>query len=935
MKKLFLLILVGAMGLQVFGQGPLPIDPKTVKGTLPNGLTYYIRANAEPKGQAEFFIAQKVGSMQELENQRGLAHFLEHMAFNGTKNFPGKALFTFTEGIGVKFGYNLNAGTSWDETVYNISAVPVSRKGIVDSCLLVLHDWSNALTLLDKDINEERGVIREEMRTRDDADMRMLEKMLTLIFPNNRYSERFVIGTKEVIENFKPQELRDYYHRWYRPDHQAIIIIGDIDPVYVESKIKTMFSDIAKPSTPSELVAVPIADNATPIVGFITDPEATNSTISINYKQEALPKELKLSAQSLVLNYVKGVIGEMLNSRFEEIGQTATPPFMYAYSYYAPLIIAKTADAFTTTAMFKEGGVQAAYESIITELARVKQHGFTAGEYDRARAEFLSNYEKSYNERDKRKSGDFAQECVRNFIDDEIMPGIETEYTLINQMAPMLTVEQINQMAQGLISEENLIIYGTGPAKEGLTYPSNEELLATYNKVFNQTYEAYKEEVSNEPLIAKLPKPGKIKKTSTDKTFGATVYTLSNGIKVVVKPTDFKSDEIQFTSTSLGGTSLYGDADILNLKVLNSVATIGGVGNFSQVNLTKALSGKRASVNANISLKDEGLSGSCSPKDLETMMQLIYLYATSPRADEEAYASWTTRQKAFLESMDANPMSAFSDTLTVQMYGQNQRARSLKLNDLAKIDYKRIIEIYKERFQNMNDFIFTFVGNIDEATFKPLMEQYIATLPSAKGSETFKDVKMYTLTGERLSHFDKEMQSAKATACAVYTGKVDYTPANVLKMDILKQVLDIVYTEEIREKEGGTYGVGVQLGVDDYPYGNNYKLLIFFDTESKMAEKLLSIVYREFKDLSVEGPRAQDLDKIKAFLLKDIQEKTRDNESWMHAIDQQYTYNHNLFLGKEALVNSITAEDIKEMAKLILSQTNRSEIIMKGFTATK
>ncbi|MEG2336259.1 MAG: pitrilysin family protein, partial [Bacteroidales bacterium] len=307
MKKLFLLILVGAMGLQVFGQGPLPIDPKTVKGTLPNGLTYYIRANAEPKGQAEFFIAQKVGSMQELENQRGLAHFLEHMAFNGTKNFPGKALFTFTEGIGVKFGYNLNAGTSWDETVYNISAVPVSRKGIVDSCLLVLHDWSNALTLLDKDINEERGVIREEMRTRDDADMRMLEKMLTLIFPNNRYSERFVIGTKEVIENFKPQELRDYYHRWYRPDHQAIIIIGDIDPVYVESKIKTMFSDIAKPSTPSELVAVPIADNATPIVGFITDPEATNSTISINYKQEALPKELKLSAQSLVLNYVKGV----------------------------------------------------------------------------------------------------------------------------------------------------------------------------------------------------------------------------------------------------------------------------------------------------------------------------------------------------------------------------------------------------------------------------------------------------------------------------------------------------------------------------------------------------------------------------------------------------------------------------------------------------
>lgn len=929
MKKIFLLILVSVFSLQVFAQGPLPLDPKMVKGTLPNGLTYYIRANAEPKGQAEFFIAQKVGSMQELDNQRGLAHFLEHMAFNGTKNFPGKSLFTFTEGIGVKFGYNLNAYTSWDETVYNISSVPVSREGIIDSCLLVLHDWSNALSLTDKDINEERGVIREEMRTRDDADMRTIEKLLPVVFPQNRYADRWVIGTSQVIENFKPQELRDYYHRWYRPDHQAIIIVGDIDPVAVEAKIKKMFSDIPAPTVPSELQLTMVEGNTEPIVGFVTDPEATNTSISINYKQEVLPKEIKLSAQSFILSYVKSMISTMLNNRFEEIGQSAKPPFTYAYSYYAPFVIAKTMDAFTTTAMSKEGGLMPAYETIIAELARVKQHGFTAGEYDRARAEYISMYEKYYNERDKNQSNQYAREYVRNFVDDEAVPGIETEYALVNQIAPMLTVEQINQMAQGLITEENLVIFGSGPEKAGLTYPSAEELLATYNKVFNQTYEAYKDSVSNDPLIAQLPKPGKVTKVTTDKLFDAKVYTLSNGIKVIVKPTDFKSDEIIFTSTSFGGTSLYPDADILNLKVINGVATVGGLGNFSQVNLTKALSGKRVSVKSQIGVQEEGIAGTCSPKDLETMMQLIYLTATSPRLDEDAFASWMTRQKAQLESMSANPMATFSDTLTAQMYGNHPRAMRLQLDDLEKINYKRSMEIYKERFQNMNDFVFTFVGNIDEATFKPLMEQYIATLPTGKGKETFKDTKMYTLTGERKSHFDREMQTAKATACAIYTGKVDYTPANVLKMDILKQILDIVYTEEIREKEGGTYGVGVQLSTSDYPYGS-YKLLIFFDTENSVAAKLLSIVYREFDDMTKEGPRAEDLEKVKAYMLKDIQEKQRDNSTWVNAIDQQYAYNRNFFIGKEELIKSITADDIKEMAKLILSQQNRSEIIMNG-----
>ncbi len=935
MKKFLLSLLVIVLITPAMAQmGPLPIDAKVRKGTLSNGLTYYIRQNAEPKGQAEFFIAQKVGSVQEEENQRGLAHFLEHMAFNGTEHFPDKDLFKFTEGIGVKFGYNLNAYTSFDETVYNISAVPVSRNGIIDSCLLVLLDWANGLSLLDKDIEEERGVIREEMRTTTSASMRIFNKILPEMYPESRYGHRLPIGTEQVVMGFKPDELRDYYEKWYRPDHQAIIVVGDIDPDYIETKIKELFDAIPTPSAPSELVTISVGHNEKPIVAIGTDPEMTSTRISINYKYDPLPKEVKLSAQSLVMTYIQSAIASMLNTRFSEIAQKANAPFLQAGSDFDIFFASKSMDAFSVTAISKEGGMVDAFKAIIAEIGRVQQHGFTASEYERVKAEFLSELERQYKERDKRQSTSYAREYVRNFEDNEPIPGIEYEYTFINQFVPMISVDQINQVVNQFIHENDMVIYAMAPEKAGLSYPSKDEITNIYNTAIAEKQEPYQDEVSDEPLIAQLPKAGKVVKTTDLKLFEAKEFTLSNNVKVIIKPTDFKDDEIRFTATSFGGNSLMDNKDVITIKVLNEIVTIGGVGNFSKVNLTKALSGKQVSVGSNVSTPTESLGGNCSPKDLETMMQLIYLYATAPRFDQEAFDSWIERMRAQLENMAANPMKAFSDTLAARMFGNQPRTNPLTLADLSKIDYKRAIELYNDRFKDMSDFTFTFVGNIDEKTFVPLMEQYLGALPNLNRKETYKDVKVNPLTGERKAHFNKEMQTVKATVATVYTGTMDYTPENVLKHSIFKQILDLVFTEEIREKEGGTYGVATQDQFERYPTGN-YTLLIFFDTDPNLTEKLLSIVYRELDKIAKEGPRQVDFDKIMTFMQKDIEEKRRDNGAWLSAINEFAMYNVDSFTKKEEALNKIKPSDIQALAKAILAQKNRAEIVMKGVEAAK
>ncbi len=929
----FLLAFVFSFQLLAQAPQPLPIDPKVRYGKLDNGLTYYLRANAEPKNQADFYIAQKVGSILEDDNQSGLAHFLEHMAFNGTENFPDKNMLNYLESIGVKFGYNVNAYTSFDETVYNISNVPLVREGIIDSCILILHDWSSFISCKDEEIEKERSVIHEEWRTGQGAALRMYNVILPEIFPGNRYGKRLPIGDINIVDTFAPETLRAYYHKWYRPDLQGIVIVGDIDVDVIEQKIKKTFADIPAPVNPAFRSIYKVDNNETPLVSIASDPEATNINIQVMYKHDDLEDALKPTAVAIAMNYMRSVTISMLNQRFYEITQKANPPFVSAGAGDGDFAVAKTKKAFYVTANARENEIEKTMTAIVKETQRMHQFGFTAGEYDRARSNYLRAAETQYNEREKQRNNHYVDEYVDHFLDGGSISGIETEYALIQQIAPSISLEMLNQYAQQLVTDNNVVIVITGPKKDGLAYPSQEEVLAMYNKAKAEKVEAYEDKVSNEPLIAQKPKAGTVKKETNNTTLGVTEWTLSNGAKVVIKKTDFKDDQILFNAFSPGGTSLVPDKEIINILALNQVMTLGGVGAFSVTDLQKVLAGKRVSISPSIGNLSERMSGSCSPKDLETMLQLNYLFFTAPRMDQDAFESWKSRMKSALQNQDANPMTAFSDSMSRTLYGNNPRVKRLKADMIDQVSYQAIMDIYKDRFKDAGDFVFTFVGNIDPMTVRPLIEQYIASLPKVKRKETYKDTKVEIRKGQINNVFEKEMETPKATVYTTFSGKIPYTMENIIKMNFLKQILDLVYTETVREQEGGTYGVGVETGLSFFPEGR-FQLLIGFDTDPAKQEKLLGIVRSELKNVAEKGPKAEDLNKVKEYTLKSYTERLRENGYWQSVLSTYYFEGMNPVAGYTDIVNGITTDNVKNFANELLKQNNEITVIMIG-TAKK
>lgn len=900
---------------------PQPIDPAVRHGVLENGLTYYIRHNKLPENRADFYIAQKVGSMLEEDSQAGLAHFLEHMAFNGTTNFPKKEMLNFLENNGVKFGVNVNAYTSFDETVYYLSDVPVMREGMLDSSLLILHDWANEIALEGEEIESERGVIREEWRTRGGAQSRLWEKMLPVMFKDSKYANRLPIGSIDVINNFDHQEIRDYYEKWYRPDLQGIIIVGDIDADKVEEKVKTLFSKIELDPNAAERIYFPVPDNEETIVSIATDKEATNTSLMVFYKHEPIPDEIKLSQAGFVLNYIKSVASTMINDRFQEITQKPNSPFLGAYAYDGNFFVAKTKDAWTVAGASADDKVKDALASMIRETERMKRFGFTESEYERARENLLKTYENAYNNKDKQLNSSYSKEYVSSFTNNEPFPGIDYEYNMIKMVAPNIPVEAINQTVAQLIQDENMVISISGPEKESLEYPSVDEILNLVESTKAEELEAYAEEVSDEPLISTPPAQGEIVNSETNDELGATVWTLSNGMKVVLKETDFKDDQIMMTASSVGGTSQYAVQDPTNSKIMSSVMTLGGVGNFSNINLRKVLAGKTATASPTVSMTTQGFSGSSSIKDFETMLQLVYLYFEAPRQDKDAFDSFIERMESQLKNAEAEPMVAFSDAAIKAIYGDNPIVSRFKLEDLKKVDYDKIMTMYKQLFFNPGSFVFTFVGNIDQEAIKPAVLTYLASLPGEATQGEFVHVPMDLKTGKSRNVFEKEMENPKASVFNVFSGEMERTLKNTITMSVFNQILDIVYTEKVREDEGGTYGVSSNGSISRYPE-NQTILQIVYDTDPAKMEHLNTIIHKELKDLAVNGPREADFKKVKEFMNKKYSENVKQNGYWLGTLNTYYFYGENNYSDYLSTLNSITLDDVKEFVKELLTQEN-------------
>lgn len=934
MKQLFkhtflvLALLCSTLIVKAQQMPPIPVDPNVRIGKLENGMTYYIRHNALPEKRADFYIAQKVGSILEEDNQRGLAHFLEHMCFNGTKNYPGDALKQYLEKIGVKFGENLNAYTSVDETVYNISNVPVTRDGIIDSCLLILHDWADDLLLDPKEIDSERGVIHEEWRTRTGAMMRMYEKVFPEIYQGSKYAYRLPIGTMEVVDNFPYQALRDYYEKWYRPDQQGIVIVGDIDVNKVEAKIKEMFSPIKMPANAAEREYFPVPDNKEPVIAIATDKEQPNVVIMVSNKHDVVPNEQKGSMEYLLIDYAKSIIGQMLDTRYNELIHSPNPPFIYAGADDDDFMVSKTKDAFSSFAVSNENGIDNALATIIRETERIRRFGFTDSEYARAKADYLRNLESDYNERDKEKNETYVKEYVRNFIDNEPIPGIENKYAIMNQIVPNIPVAMINQVVPEMITDSNLVVAIFGPEKEGLKYPSKEELLNVINRTKAENITAYEDKVSDQPLLANKPKTGKVVKTK-EGPLGTTLLTLSNGVKVYIKKTDFKADDIQMKALSLGGNSLFPDSEAINMKAMNDVMELGGLGEFSAVELEKVLAGKKAEVSAAVNTISETLNGSCSPKDLETMLQLVYLEFTAPRMDTDAFKSYQTRTKAALLNQEADPMVSFVDSIQKGVYAGNPRAIRLKSEMIDQIDYAKIMDMYKDRYKDASDFMFVLVGNIDAKEASPLIAQYLGALPSVDRKETFKDVKMYLREGLYKNEFTKELQTPKASVFTIYSGKFPYNLKNSVTLNIFAQVMDLIYTANIREKEGGTYGVGIFGEMQKYPR-EEALLQVVFDTDPAKKDKMIEIAFNELIKFTQKGPSETDLAKVKEFMLKKYKEDSKENDYWAKIINDYLLYGVDMNTDYEKIVNSITAKDVQDFAKKMIDQNNRIEVIMSS-----
>jgi len=916
----------GMLSAQNDMNAELPMDPNVRTGKLDNGLTYYVRHNEEPKDRASFYIVQNVGAILENDSQNGLAHFLEHMAFNGTKHFPGKGVLNYLEKYGIAFGRNINAYTSTDETVYNLSNVPTTNENLLDSTLLVLHDWSNYLSLEGEEIDSERGVIHEEWRTRRSGGMRVYLEKNKLIYQGSKYAKRDVIGDLDVIDNFDHQIIRDFYHDWYRTDLQAIIVIGDIDAEKIEMKIKELFAHIPAVENPEERVYFDVPDNKEPIVGVITDPEASKISFEIYYKHKATPfaeKNLNYYRKLLIENLYSSVIG----NRYNELLQKGNAPFITAYAAYYNKV--RKMDVFQNGVILKEENLLGGIEDLLQVTERAKRFGLVASELERAKTATLSQMERAYKERNKQNNDRLVRGYQQNYLSNEPVPGIEFEFEAMKQLFPGISVEEVNAVSKGWITDENVVITLSAPEKEGLELPTKEQLLATVAKVKQMELKPYEDKVINEPLLSEQPEAGKVVNESNLKDLEATEWTLANGATVVVKKTDFKENEIRLQAFSKGGNSLYGVKDLPSAELLGGFVSNFGLGKFDKLSLQKLLTGKEVKVSPYVGELSEGLNGNSSVKDFETLLQLVHMYFEQPRFDQEAFTALKGRYMAYVANMGADVNKAFSDSVSMISTNHHPRTILFGTDMIEKLDFETMKRIYKERFVDASDFTFVFVGNIDAEQAKPMIEAYLGSIKDINREDNWKDNGVDYPEKDTYNHFDREMETPKTTIEIDFHGDIEYSKENSVLMDVVGKLLDKRYLEIIREKEGGSYGVRVGASVNKFPR-EEYKLVIRFDTDPAKAEKVKGIVYNEIQALFKEGVKEDDLHEVKENFIKVRQENLRKNGYWLNAINHHYVYEENMLNLEdyEKMINSITKEKIEKFARKYLAKPAKIEVVM-------
>ncbi len=907
---------------------PIPVDTAVRVGQLPNGLTYYIRHNETPKGQADFYIAQKVGSILEEDNQRGLAHFLEHMCFNGTENFPGNEVIDWLESVGVKFGRNLNAYTSIDETVYNISNVPVDRTSVQDSCLLILHDWADGLLLDPEEIDKERGVIHEEWRSRNVGRQRIMEEIMPLVYPNNKYGQRLPIGTMEVVDNFPPQDLRDYYEKWYRPDQQGIIVVGDIDPDYIEAKIIEYFAPIKMPENAAERYYVPVEDNAGTIYAIGKDTEMDFPIEQLIIKQDVIPTEMKGTMMYLMVDYIEDMINQMFNQRLNELSQDPECPFAQAGAMYGNFYLAKTKDGLTLAVMPKGDEYIPGMEAAYRELLRASRGGFTVGEYERAKAEYLSQLEKRYNGRDKQQNVAYVQQYVRNFIDNEPMPSIEDEYEIMNQLVPMIPVEAINQTLAEMVTPDNRVMMVFAVDKEGMSVPTAEEFEAMFAKVNAEDIEPYRDEMKEEPLIPNLPAPGKVVSTQDLPSWGATELTLSNGVKVVVKNTDFKKDEIRFMAVAKGGTSTIADENANELIFLEYVLSQHGLGDYTVTDMQKYLQGKQAHVDISLGNYTRDLSGTTTVKDLPTLMELIYASMTEFNLNEADFTALQNMIRGQIANQESTPDFALSKRLMEAIFASpaNQMLTTQVIDNVSR---EKSIELVKSQLTNAADFTFYFVGDVTVDQITPLAEQYLATLPAdaATASQGWttnlsREVKGGTDTTE----FAQAMQTPQTTCVMFITATEPYNTKNDYVVSAVGQVLSNRLLKKIREEMGAVYSIGAAASLG-FTSKNNATIQTYFPMKPELKDQVLTEI-DNILNAMCSDITAEELNPVKEYMVKNINAALDQNYNWIDAMTEETLSGVDTWHDALEVVNSITIEDVQNMLKDILSQGNRQTILM-------